>query len=59
MKSISELVESMRSFTGNPNLLKSLEVGYVPDPNKRRTQIGDLGREEDDRPFSIQERSIS
>ena len=59
MKSISELVESMRSFTGNPNLLKSLEVGYVPDPSKKPTEISNLGRLDDDRPFSTQERSVS
>src|SRR2546428_2489321 len=59
MENLSGLLTSIRKLTGKPNLFKSLEVGYVPDPNKRRPPIGSLSREDDDRPFSIQERSIS
>src|SRR2546428_136279 len=35
MEAFSGLVDNLRKFTGNPNLLKSLEVGYIPDPNKK------------------------
>jgi len=54
----SGLLVSLRKATGNPNLFKSLEKGYVPDPNKKHTQIGSLSRQGDNIPPS-RERSIS
>ncbi|OLD32052.1 MAG: hypothetical protein AUI61_03655 [Thaumarchaeota archaeon 13_1_40CM_2_39_13_2] len=58
MEAFSGLVDNLRKFTGNPNLLKSLEVGYIPDPNKKGPQIV-LSREDDDIPPLIRQRSIS
>ena len=55
---ISGVVESLRSFTGNPNLLRSLEVGSVSSP-KLRTKEGNLGRYGDDLSIMVKERSIS
>ncbi|WP_101477551.1 hypothetical protein [Candidatus Nitrosotalea bavarica] len=42
MDSFSGIVDSLRKITGNPNLLKSLELGYDLPP-KLPAKIVDLG----------------
>jgi hypothetical protein len=58
MDAISEILVSVRHLTGNPELFKSLEVGYVKD-SKKLVVRNDLGRYGDDRPLLVKERSIS
>lgn len=52
MDAISEILTSVRHLAGNPELFKSLEVGYVKN-SKKRVKREDLGRHGDDLPILV------